>query len=119
MTASKRKARILHNMSILLDARKYLLDNNKSFEAQKEIRENHRYDGFLVEIESPLFGDTIEWIRLCYDDVYLYLDDDGSELYQLDPMGECGGELINVTSYEEFVKELEKIDYDLEEYYVW
>lgn len=120
MTLTERKKKILCNMGYLLDATKYLLANNKSLEAQKEIKYNRRYDGFLIEIESPLVGGTdADWIRLCYDDVYLFLCDDGSEWYQLDPLGEYGGELIDVRSYDDFVKELNAITYDLEEFYDW
>lgn len=121
MTLTERKQRILRNMEHLLDAREYLLANNKSLEAQKEIRDNRKYDNnFLIEIESPLVGGTdADWIRLYYDDVYLYLHDDGREEYQLDPLAECGGELIDVFSYDEFVSELKSITYDLEEFYNW
>lgn len=120
MTLTERKKKILCNMKHLLDAREYLLANNKSLEAQKEIRDNRRYDGFLIEIESPLVGGTdADWIRLCYDDVYLFLHDDGTEWYQLDPLSEYGGELIDVMSYDDFVSELKSITYDLEEYYEW
>ena len=51
MTLTERKKRILCNMGHLLDAREYLLTNNKSLEAQREIRDNRRYDGYLIEIE--------------------------------------------------------------------
>lgn len=120
MTLTERKKKILCNMEHLLDARKYLLANNKSLDAQKEIRDNRRYDGFLMEIESPLVGGTdADWIRLCYDDVYLFLHDDGTEWYQLDPLCEYGGELIDARSYDDFVMELNLISYDLEEYYDW
>lgn len=120
MTLTERKKRVLCNMEYLLDAREYLLKNNKSLEAQKEIRDNRKYDGFLIEIESPLVGGTdADWIRLYYDDVYLFLHDNGKEQYQLDPLAEYGGELIDVETYDDFVKELENITYDLEEYYNW
>lgn len=118
MTLAERKKKILCNMEHLLDARKFLLDNNKSLEAQREIRDNRIYDGYLIEIESPLVGGTdADWIRLYYDDVYLFLCDDGREWYQLDPLSECGGELIDVGSYDDFVRELNLISYDLEEFY--
>lgn len=125
MTLTERKKKILCHMKYLLDAKKYLLANNKSLEAQKEIKYNRRYDGFLIEIgsieiESPVVGGTdADWIRLCYDDVYLFLCDDGSEWYQLDPLGEYGGELIDVRSYDDFVSKLKSITYDLEKYYEW
>ena len=120
MTLIERKKKILCNMKHLLDAREYLLANNKSLDAQKEIRDNRIYDGYLIEIESPLVGGTdADWIRLYYDDVYLFLYDDGTEEYQLDPLGEYGGELIDVRSYDDFVSELKSITYDLEKYYDW
>ena len=115
MTLTERKKKILCNMKHLLDAREYLLANNKSLETQMEIKNNLRLD---IEIESPLVGGTMaDWIRLYYDDVYLFLHDDGTEWYQLDPLGEYGGELIDVMSYDDFVSELKSITYDLEEYY--
>lgn len=120
MTLAERKKKILCNMEHLLDAREFLIANNKSLEAQSEIKNNRRYGGFLIEIESPLVGGTdADWIRLCYDDVYLFLHDDGTEWYQLDPLSEYGGELIDARSYEDFVMELKAITYDLEEYYDW
>lgn len=120
MTLTERKKRILCNMGHLLDAREYLLTNNKTLEAQREIRDNRRYDGYLIEIESPLVGGTdADWIRLCYDDVYLFLHDNGTEWYQLDPLSEYGGELIDARSYDDFVRELYLISDDLEEFYNW
>jgi len=120
MTLAVRKGKILCHMGYLLDAKEYLLADNKSIEAQNEIKNNRRYNGFLVEIESPLVGGTnADWIRLCYDDVYIFLHDDGREEYQFDPMAEYGGELIDVETYEDFVKELDNITYDLEKYYAW
>lgn len=120
MELFERKKQILQHMQYLLTAREYLLENNKSLEAQKDIKYNRRYNGFFIEIESPLVGGTIaDWIRLCYDDVYIFLHDDGTEWYQLDPIGQYNEELIDVKTYEEFVKELKNITYDLEEYYNW
>ena len=120
MMLTERKKEILCHMKYLLDVREYLLVNNKSLEAQREIKDNRRYDGFLIEIESSLVGGTdADWIRLCYDDVYLFLYDDGTERYQLDPLSEYGGELIDVMSYDDFVSELKSITYDLEKYYEW
>ena len=120
MTLTERKKKILCNMEHLLDAREYLINNNKSLEAQMEIKNNRRYENrYLIEIESPLVGGTdADWIRLCYDDVYLFLHDDGTEWYQLDPLAEYGGELINAKTYEDFVSELKDITYDLEEFYI-
>ena len=39
--------------------------------------------------------------------------------YQLDPFCEYGGELIEAYSYDDFVKELNDITYNLEKYYDW
>ena len=117
MELFERKKQILQHMQYLLTAREYLLENNKSLEAQMEIKKNLRLE---IEIESPLVGGTTaDWIRLYYDDVYLFLHDNGKEQYQLDPLAEYGGELIDVETYDNFVKELENITYDLEEYYSW
>lgn len=119
MTLTERKDRIIRNMKYLLDAREYLLAHNKSLEAQTEIKHNRKYNEFLVEIESPLIGGTnADWIRLQYDDVYLFLHDDGTEWYQLDPLSQYGAELIDARSYEEFVEKLSAITSDIEEYYV-
>lgn len=119
MTLTERKDRIIRNMKYLLDAREYLLAHNKSLEAQTEIKHNRKYNGLLIEIESPLIGGTnADWIRLQYDDVYLFLHDDGTEWYQLDPLSQYGAELIDARSYEEFVEELNAITHDIEEYYM-
>ena len=63
-----------------------ILDNNKS----KEIQE---YAKKFAEIESPL-------------DIYIFLCDDGNIRYQVDPLGEYGGELIDMWNCEreDFIK---------------
>ena len=71
-----------------------ILDNNKS----KEIQE---YAKKFAEIESPLVGGTeAEWIRINWGDIYIFLCDDGNIRYQVDPLGEYGGELIDMWNCE-------------------
>lgn len=68
-----------------------ILEHNKS----KEIQE---YAKQFAQIESPLVGGTgvdANWIRINWGDIYIYLYDNGSIRYQLDPLSGCGGELIN------------------------
>lgn len=77
-----------------------ILDNNKS----KEIQE---YAKKFAEIESPLVGGTeAEWIRINWGDIYIFLCDDGNIRYQVDPLGEYGGELIDMWNCEreDFIK---------------
>ena len=77
-----------------------ILDNNKS----KEIQE---YAKKFAEIESPLVGGTeAEWIRINWGDIYIFLCDDGNIRYQVDPLGEYGGELIDMWNceMEDFIK---------------
>lgn len=106
------KQAILDNMLVLMDARMFLLSHDKSLEAQKAIDSGRvKFNGVWVEIESPLVGGTdANWIRLNYDDVYIFLHDDGSEWYQLDPIGGYGAELIETSTYREFVNELMNYD---------
>lgn len=89
-----------------------ILRNGKSKEVQEHAMK-------YAEIESPIVGGTdAEWIRISYGDIYIFLDDDGGECYQLDPLGEYGGELINVTSVNEFYNKFAEIsDEKLEEYH--
>lgn len=77
-----------------------ILDNNKS----KEIQE---YAKKFAEIESPLVGGTeAEWIQINWGDIYIFLCDDGNIRYQVDPLGEYGGELIDMWNCEreDFIK---------------
>lgn len=67
-----------------------ILQHNKS----KEIQE---YAKKFAEIESPLVGGTdAEWIRINWGDIYIFLCDNGDIGYQVDPLGEYGGELIDM-----------------------
>ena len=121
MTIEKRKESIKQHMGYLIKARDYLLDYNKDELAQLFIKSGRGRFGarFNIEIESPQVGGTdADWIRLCYDDVYLFLHDDGTEWYQLDPLAEYGDEIIDVKSEKEFFEELDKLG-DIEEYYNW
>ena len=113
----ERRNSIINHMNILLDCRAYLLTYDKSIDAQFKIKDK-KFDGCYVEIESPEFGGSDGWIRLNYDDCYLYLYDDGTESYQLDPLSSCGAELIDVGSYHEFLEKLNSLG-DIEKYYIW
>lgn len=80
-----------------------ILANGKTKEAQE-------YAQQFAEIESPLVGGTdAEWIRINWGDIYIFLHDDESSWYQLDGLGEYGGELINAESVSEFMSKLEKV----------
>lgn len=116
MTTERRNS-IINHMNILLDCRAYLLMCDKSIDAQFKIKDK-KFDGYYIEIESPELGGPDDWIRLNYDDCYLYLYDNGTESYQLDPLSSCGAELIDVGSYREFLEKLNSIG-DIEEYYIW
>ena len=79
-----------------------IIKHNKS----KEIQE---YAKQFAEIESPLVGGTdAEWIRINWGDIYIFLCDNGSTWYQVDPLGEYGSELIDMWNVSEdyFVKEI-------------
>lgn len=79
-----------------------IIKHNKS----KEIQE---YAKQFAEIESPLVGGTYaDWIRINWGDIYIFLCDDGHIGYQVDPLGEYGGELIDMWDCTEnnFVKEI-------------
>lgn len=75
-------------------------------------------------IESPMTGETdAAWIRVEFDDIYIYIEIDeeaygesekvvltGKVGYQLDPECAYGAELIDVCSVEEFFEKLEVAD---------
>ena len=79
-----------------------IVENNKS----KEIQE---YAQKFAEIESPLVGGTdADWIRINAGDIYIFLCDDGQIGYQVDPLAEYGGDLIDMwnCSKDDFIKEI-------------
>ena len=125
MTLSERKQSVKRHMEILVEAKQYLQEHNCSKAAQMEIRNDKLYDGFLVEIESAVVGGTnCDWIRLCYDDVYLYFHGEDilsetKESYEYDPYGEYGAELITADTHEDFLRQLDEISEDLEHHYDW
>lgn len=84
-----------------------IIANNKSKEVQEYAKQ-------YAEIESPLVGGTnADWIRINWGDIYIFLHDNGSIEYQLDPIGEYGGELIDVYgSLAEFIQEIDLLDED-------
>ena len=79
-----------------------IIEHNKS----KEIQE---YAKQFAEIESPLVGGTdVDWIRINWGDIYIFLCDNGNVGYQVDPRGVYGSELIDMwnCTEEDFVKEI-------------
>lgn len=68
-----------------------IIEHNKS----KEIQE---YAKQFAEIESPLVGGTgADWIRINWGDIYIFLCDNGSIGYQVDPLASYyGNELIDM-----------------------
>ena len=80
-----------------------IIEHNKS----KEIQE---YAKQFAEIESPLVGGTdADWIRINWGDIYIFLCDNGSTGYQVDPLGGTyGSELIDTwgCTKEDFIKEI-------------
>lgn len=75
-----------------------ILKNGRSLEVQ-------RYAQGYVEIESPMVGGTdADWIRINFGDVYVFLHDDGTVGFDLDPYAAYGAELISVNdlSVDEF-----------------
>ncbi len=79
-----------------------IIEHNKS----KEIQE---YAKQFAEIESPLVGGTdANWIRINWGDIYIFLCDNGSVGYQVDPLGAYGSELIDMwdCTEDDFVKEI-------------
>lgn len=72
-----------------------------------------------AEIESPMTNEIdCMWIRICWGDIYIFLYIDeykyqwgeicftGKIVYQLDGLGEYGGELIDVSTKEIFKEQL-------------
>lgn len=80
-----------------------IIEHNKS----KEIQE---YAKQFAEIESPLVGGTgADWIRINWGDIYIFLCDNGSIGYQVDPLASYyGNELIDMwnCTADDFIKEI-------------
>lgn len=91
-----------------------IINNHKTKEVQEYAKQ-------FAEIESPLVGGTeANWIRINWCDIYIFLCDNGEVVYQVDPFGEYGGELINKKncSKESFITEILrlKLEEDLLDY---
>lgn len=87
------------------DIARDIIKNRKSKNVQK-------YAQGWAEIESALLDkdlDYLDWIRINWGDVYIFLHNDGTIDYQLDPLGEYGGEMIDVRTEEEFWEQLDKL----------
>ena len=87
---SKLKVNLIKQFNYCNAIAEDILQNNKS----KEIQE---YTKKFAEIESPLVGGTdADWIRINWGDIYIFLSDNGDVGYQVDPLAEYGGELIDM-----------------------
>ena len=116
MNDEERKELILQWMSFLVEARDYIIANNKSLESLKHIAQK-KYDGCFIEVEDERLGNTGgDWVRLNYADCYLFLYKDGTEEYQFDPFACYGAEVVIAHSYEDFLSEVDKLT-NIEQYY--
>lgn len=107
------KELIIEEMNFLCLMRDILKAKGKSVGTINELRGMMHY-GYSPEIESDITGETdAEWVRLNYGDCYLFILDDGTEWYQYDPVGCYGAELIDVKSYDDFIKALSELDENL------
>lgn len=83
-----------------------IIKHHKSLEIQEYAKQ-------FAEIESPLVGGTeAPWIRINWCDIYIFLCNNGDIIYQVDPFGEYGGELLDKKNYskESFIAEILKLE---------
>lgn len=61
----------------------------------------------FAQIESPVAdGTDVDWIRINWGDIYIFLYDNGSIRYQLDPHNGYGNELIDTFERGRFTAEI-------------
>ena len=80
--------------------------------ANRKSKEVQQYAQGFAEIESPLVGVDVDWIRINWGDIYIFIHDNRNIEYQLDPLREYGGEMIDVYSEEEFWEQLDTLTDD-------
>lgn len=111
----KAKEAIIEQLNYCKEIAEDIIKNNASMEILQHAKK-------FAEIESPMTGETeATWVRICWGDIYIFLrfdeaawDSDGKInfteiVYQLDPIGGYGAELIDVNTVEEFMEKLSAI----------
>ena len=106
-----KKKEIISWMTLLENCKKVFDEEGTSLAVQKKVQKM-KYEGCSCpEVESPELDNTGgEWIRLCYEDCYLFLfyEDDGTykgkAQYDVTPTWCYGDEIIVEHSYEDFVE---------------
>ena len=77
-----------------------ILEHNKSKKIQEYVKQ-------FAQIESPVAdGTDVDWIRINWGDIYIFLYDNGSIRYQLDPHNGYGNELIDTFERGRFTAEI-------------
>lgn len=106
----QKKNQIINWMKFLEKCRVVFETEGKSIEVQKKV-ENMTYRGYSPEVESEELDNTGgDWIRLCYEDCYLFLYEDGSAEYQYDPNHLYGAEVVRCSTYEDFKECLNELE---------
>ena len=110
------KMKILTDMLVLREARRYLENNGMSKDALEVIDSGSMkfYNGSKVKLAS---GINSNYISLNCGDVYIDIDEDG-ETYEFNPLHAFGAEVIYEDSFSDFVRKLKEFDEkELEEEY--
>lgn len=111
------KMKILQEMLVLTEAKRYLQKNGMSEDALDIIESGSMtfYNGSKVDVI-----DGRDYILLQYGDVCLNIDEDG-ETYEFNPLHAFGAEVIYEDSFSDFVSRLAEFDDEqLEaEYHRW
>lgn len=110
LTEKAAKKKVENWMNFLIECKAILDTEGKSLATQKKVQAM-KYEGFCPEVESPELENTGgDWIRLNYEDCYLFLHEDGTVEYQYDPNHGYGGELIVAYTHEAFHKALSELE---------